>query len=141
MSEDIPKGSPASTSNVQRALGVVATGIPDKLALIVERIYLKCWKEGNSNVLTQAGFVVIFEEALGAESAMHIIDETSKPWSSNAALPSANMFWVLAEQSREAGTKATLDQSTQKAFTPLACLDLVAQMTKEQRKLFGAMII
>lgn len=75
MSEALPEAFPASTSEVQLALCLLATQCPDRLVPAVDKIYRGFWEEGNSNVLTQAGFSDIFEGELGAETAKRILDE------------------------------------------------------------------
>ncbi|KAJ5971477.1 uncharacterized protein N7479_001395 [Penicillium vulpinum] len=75
MSEAIPEGFPASTSDVQLALSLLSTKFPDKLIPIMEKIYRGFWEEGNSDVLTQPGFSTLFESELGAENAKRILDE------------------------------------------------------------------
>ncbi|KGO70278.1 Major facilitator superfamily domain, general substrate transporter [Penicillium italicum] len=113
MSEAIPKGFPAPTSEVQLALGLVATQFPNTLVPIVDKLYRGFWEDGNSDVLTQSGFAAIFESELGAENAKQILDE-----------------------SKGTEAKAILDGNTQQVFTSGAfglpwfdCID--AQGTKE----------
>ncbi|KAJ5781260.1 hypothetical protein N7457_006420 [Penicillium paradoxum] len=94
MSEAIPEGFPASTSEVQSALSLVATKFPDKLVPIVDKLHRGFWEEGKSSVLTQSGFASIFEDELSADNTRHILNE-----------------------SKGTEAKAILDESTQRAFT------------------------
>ncbi|CAI7591850.1 unnamed protein product [Penicillium glandicola] len=94
MSEAIPKGFPASTSDVQLALCVLASKYPDKLIPVAEKIYRGFWEDGDSDVLTQPGFSAVFESELGAENAKRILDEF-----------------------KDTEAKAVLHGSTQQAFT------------------------
>ncbi|EKV06499.1 DSBA oxidoreductase [Penicillium digitatum] len=94
MSEAIPEGFPASTSDVQLALCLLATQHPEKLVSIVDKLYRGFWVEGNSNVLTQSGFAAVFESELGAENTKQILDQI---------------------KSTEAN--AILDENTQQVFT------------------------
>lgn len=75
MSEAIPEGFPAPTSDVQLALSLLATQFPDKLVPISDKLYRRFWEEGNSNVLTESGFAAVFESELGAENAKQILDQ------------------------------------------------------------------
>ncbi|KAJ5593441.1 hypothetical protein N7537_010345 [Penicillium hordei] len=94
MSEAIPEGFPASTSDVQRALSLLATQFPDKLVPIVDKLYRGFWEEGSSKVLTESGFSAVFESELGAENVKQILD-----------------------QFKGTEAKATLDGNTQQVFT------------------------
>ncbi|CAG8902724.1 unnamed protein product [Penicillium egyptiacum] len=93
MSEALPQAFPASTSEVQLALCLLATQHPDSLLPVVGKIYCMFWEDGNSNVLTQPGFSAILEGELGAENARRILDE-----------------------SKGTDAKAILDESTQDAI-------------------------
>jgi hypothetical protein len=73
MSESIPVGFPASTTDVQLSLCLLAQEMPDKLVTTVEKIYREYWAEGNSQVLIPDGFSAIFEEHLGTELANYIL--------------------------------------------------------------------
>jgi hypothetical protein len=73
MSESIPVGFPASTTDVQLSLCLLAKEKPDKLVTTVEKIYREYWAEGNSQVLIPDGFSAIFEEHLGTELANYIL--------------------------------------------------------------------
>jgi hypothetical protein len=75
MSEALPDGFPASTADVQQALGLVARYYPDELVAIVQRVYAEFWQEGNSRILTPGGFSTIFEQQLGPENAKRILKE------------------------------------------------------------------
>lgn len=75
MCEAIPEGFPASTSDVQVALSLLATQFPDELVPIVDKLYRGFWEEGNSKVLTESGFAAVFESELGAENAKQILDQ------------------------------------------------------------------
>jgi hypothetical protein len=77
MSEALPEGFPANTSDVQLVLCVVAATFPDKLVPIVENIYRQYWEEGKSSVLTQAGFTPILEAEIGVGSTKSIIEVVS----------------------------------------------------------------
>ncbi|KAJ6086583.1 hypothetical protein N7467_005497 [Penicillium canescens] len=94
MSEAIPKGFPASTTEVQLALCAIAINVPEKLVSVAEKLFRGFWEDGDSAVLTSAGFLPILEEELGADNAQDII-----------------------EQSKNDEVKSTLHESTQRAFT------------------------
>ncbi|KAJ5462306.1 hypothetical protein N7530_010511 [Penicillium desertorum] len=76
MSEALPEAFPASTSEVQLALCLLAKQYPDKLVPVVGNIYRAFWEDGDSNILTQPGFCSVFESELGAEIARRILDES-----------------------------------------------------------------
>ncbi|CAI7655555.1 unnamed protein product [Penicillium viridicatum] len=75
MSEAIPEGFPAPTSDVQLALSLLATQFPNNLVSIVDKLYRGFWEEGSSKVLTESGFAAVFESELGAENAKQILDQ------------------------------------------------------------------
>lgn len=75
MSEAIPEAFPASTSDVQFALSLLATQFPDKLVPTVDKLYRGFWEEGSSRVLTESGFTALFESELGTENAKQIVDQ------------------------------------------------------------------
>jgi hypothetical protein len=81
MSEALPEAFPASTSEVQLALCLLAKQYPDKLVPVVGNIYRAFWEDGDSNILTQPGFCSVFESELGAEIARRILDEVCFIWS------------------------------------------------------------
>lgn len=132
MSESIPKGFPASTSEVQLALSLLATQFPNKLVPIADKLYRGFWEEGNSNVLTQSGFAAVFESELGAENAKQILEKVCFTLFACHVVFFSNR--VLQFQGPEA--KAILDGNTQQVFTSGAfglpwfdCID--AQGAKE----------
>jgi hypothetical protein len=77
MSEAIPKGFPASTTEVQLALCAIATHVPERLVSVTEKLYRGFWANGDSTVLTSTGFFPILEEELGADSAKDILKQVS----------------------------------------------------------------
>jgi hypothetical protein len=77
MSAAIPRGFPASTTEVQLALCAIATNVPEKLVSVAEKLFRGFWEDGDSAVLTSAGFLPILEEELGADNAQDIIEQVS----------------------------------------------------------------
>ena len=77
MSEAIPKGFPASTTEVQLALCAIAINVPEKLVPVAEKLFRGFWGDGDSAVLTSAGFLPILEEEFGADNAQDIIEQVS----------------------------------------------------------------
>jgi hypothetical protein len=77
MSEAIPKGFPAPTTEAQLALCTIASHMPEKLVPVTDKLYRGFWEDGDSDVLTSSGLLHILKEELGADNAKIILEQVS----------------------------------------------------------------
>lgn len=124
MSEALPEAFPASTSEVQLALCLVAKQCPDKIIPIMDKIYRGFWEEGDANVLTQPGFSPIFESELGPENAKRIMDEVRFFLAQMTRISSL----ILFNSSKVPRQKTFWMKTHNRSSTPaaLVCLGLIA---------------
>ncbi|KAJ5691129.1 hypothetical protein N7488_011864 [Penicillium malachiteum] len=78
MSEAIPEGFPAPTSDIQTTLCLIGHEFPDKLAEITEKVYHIFWVEGDTKIATRERFMAVIESQLGQETAEHIKNKLEK---------------------------------------------------------------
>ncbi|OGM44071.1 hypothetical protein ABOM_007298 [Aspergillus bombycis] len=79
MCETPPPGFPFPTVEVQSILLVLGERYPEKLASVVERLYLGLWGEGDSRIVTTDGFMGVLEEAFGGKVAREILQASNEP--------------------------------------------------------------
>ncbi|KAE8406195.1 thioredoxin-like protein [Aspergillus pseudonomiae] len=79
MCETPPAGFPFPTAEVQSILLVLGERYPERLALVVERLYRGLWGEGDSRVVTTDGFMGVLEEVFGGEGAGEILEASKEP--------------------------------------------------------------
>lgn len=77
MCETPPAGFPFPTVDVQSILLILSERYPEKVAMVVERLYRGLWGEGNAHIVTTDGFMSVLEDVFGVGIAGEILEAVS----------------------------------------------------------------
>ena len=78
MSEAIPDGFPAPTSEAQIVLSLVAKESPENLVSIASLFFHKFWLKADTKIAMTASFAPLIEKELGPEISNRILNAVSK---------------------------------------------------------------
>ncbi|KAE8157749.1 thioredoxin-like protein [Aspergillus tamarii] len=79
MCETPPAGFPFPTVDVQSILLILSERYPEKVAMVVERLYRGLWGEGNAHIVTTDGFMSVLEDVFGVGIAGEILEASKEP--------------------------------------------------------------
>ncbi|KAJ5893816.1 hypothetical protein N7495_005507 [Penicillium taxi] len=80
MTEQLPVGFPATTTDIQARLSVVAKEYPDYMGPLLEKLYHIFWAKADTTIVTPAQFTPIIESVLGenAQNVLSVPEEDAK---------------------------------------------------------------